>query len=165
MPLALTATASERAHAAHAMSTRNLRVKPQVLGGFARRAPLSFNDIYRAHSDMRWQRDIMEQLDSIHGKMKDLSIKTKAVEGRPCYLETYTRKGYGVTLRWRASDHKHLTADRALKLIRRLQPTMRHWFNRAGLQAEQLNHSERALRAQLRTLQANKSGAGTERLL
>ncbi len=114
---------------------------------------------------MRWQRDIMEQLDNIHVKMKDLSIKTKAVEGRPCYLETYTRKGYGVTLRWRASNHQHLTVDRALNLIRRLQPTMRHWFNRAGLQADQLNQTERALRAQLRTLKANKHTASTERLL
>ena len=114
---------------------------------------------------MHWQQDLMNQLAKVHAEMKALSGKTRSVPGQPCYLQTYTRKGYGVTLRWRAATHAHITAEVAQRMINQLAPTMRHWFRRAGYEAERLNREERALRAQLRTLQTNKAAARMDRLL
>lgn len=101
---------------------------------------------------MRWRRETEEHLQLVHRAMTELSAATKAVTGKPFYLDVYRRgEAYGMSIRWRMSGHhRHATWNGIGKIVKVLPVTLTNWYSAANREACLLNIQERALRHTLK---------------
>lgn len=97
-------------------------------------------------------RQKLDAIDNLVQQMRDLSEKSKAVQGLGFYLVVHQKSETGyVFLRWRQrlGSNRHLSFEEVEALAADLPIELRHWCKAASQRALQLNEEHQQTRSEI----------------